>query len=225
MRLDRLHIRSQFKNLADFQIDFDEASEMTVLVGRNGTGKSNLLEALTIIFRDLDLGLRPAFSYELRYFCREHIINVDANPERRSQLGYELTVDGKHLTWRKFHDNPTREYLPNFVFGYYSGPSNRMEHHFERYQEAFYRQLLNNNDQPLRPLFFARPVHSQFVLLAFFLDKDPAVETFLREHLWMRTSTMPCSSCGSLHGRAGKVIHAFGMLGELSATSWIGYTH
>ena len=60
-----------------------------------------------------------------------------------------------------------------------------MEGHFERHQEAFYRQLLNNNDQPLRPLFFARPVHSQFVLLAFFLDKDPAVATFLKEHLWI----------------------------------------
>jgi predicted ATPase len=185
MKLDRLHIRSRFKNLADFQIDFDQDSEMTVLVGRNGTGKSNLLEALTIIFRDLDLGLRPAFSYELRYFCHEHAITVDANPDRRSQLGYELTADVQRLTWRAFHDNSTREYLPNFVFGYYSGPGNRMERHFERHQEAFYRQLLNNNEQPLRPLFFARPVHSQFVLLAFFLDRDPAVATFLRDHLWI----------------------------------------
>jgi predicted ATPase len=185
MRLDRLHIRSRFKNLADFQIDFDEASEMTVLVGHNGTGKSNLLEALTIIFRDLDLGRRPIFSYELHYFCREHIITIDANPDRRSQLGYELTADGQRLTWRAFHDNSTSEYLPNFVFGYYSGPGNRMERHFERHQEAFYRQLLNNNEQPLRPLFFARPVHSQFVLLAFFLDKDPAVAAFLRDHLWI----------------------------------------
>ena len=185
MRLDRLHIRSRFKNLADFQIDFDEASEMTVLVGRNGTGKSNLLEALTIIFRDLDLGLRPTFSYELRYFCRGHTITIDANPDRRGQFGYELTADGQRLTWRAFHDNLTREYLPNFVFGYYSGPGNRMERHFERHQEAFYRQLLNNNEQPLRPLFFARPVHSQFVLLAFFLDTDPAVATFLRDHLWI----------------------------------------
>jgi recombinational DNA repair ATPase RecF len=56
MRLDKLAIGS-FKNLRDFSIDFDEQSPTTVLVGRNGTGKSNLLEALTIIFRDLDLVL------------------------------------------------------------------------------------------------------------------------------------------------------------------------
>jgi AAA ATPase domain len=185
MRLDRLHIRSRFKNLADFQINFDEDSEMTVLAGRNGTGKSNLLEALTIIFRNLDLGLPPAFSYELCYLCRGRTITIDANPSRRSQHGYELTADGQHLTWRTFHDNPTREYLPNFVFGYYSGPGNRMERHFEKHQEDFDKQLRNNNEQPLRPLFFARPVHSQFVLLAFFLDSDPIVATFLREHLWI----------------------------------------
>ncbi len=185
MRLDRLHIRSRFKNLCDFRIDFDEASEMTVLVGRNGTGKSNLLEALTIIFRDLDLGVRPAFSYELRYLCRGHTIIVDADPERQTQRGYELTADAEKLAWKTFHDSPMREYLPNFVFGYYSGPGNRMEGHFERHQESFYRQLLNNIDQPLRPLFFARPVHSQFVLLAFFLDPDPEVAKFLSEHLWI----------------------------------------
>jgi hypothetical protein len=34
-------------------------------------------------------------------------------------------------------------------------------------------------------LFFARPVHSQFVLLAFFLDPDPDVAKFLSEHLWI----------------------------------------
>ncbi len=185
MRLDRLHIRSRFKNLCDFRIDFDEDSEMTVLVGHNGTGKSNLLEALTIIFRDLDLGERPRFSYELHYLCRGRMITIDADPDRRALHGYQLTADGKKLTWKAFHDSPTREYLPNFVFGYYSGPGNRMEGHFDRHQDNFYRQLLNHNDQPLRPLFFARPVHSQFVLLAFFLDPDPDVARFLSEHLWI----------------------------------------
>ena len=84
-----------------------KSSEMTVLVGCNGTGKSNLLEALTIIFRDLDLGERPRFSYELRYLCRGRTVTIDADPERRARHGYEVTADGKKLTWRAFHDSPT----------------------------------------------------------------------------------------------------------------------
>ncbi len=131
MRLDRLHIRSRFKNLQDFVVDFDEKSEMTVLVGRNGTGKSNLLEALTIIFRDLDLAeprdkklkeRRPEFSYTLDYICRRHRVHVDFEPERKAQLGYEVHVDGDPMSFSAFHGTPNREYLPNFVFGYYSGP-------------------------------------------------------------------------------------------------------
>ncbi|MFH4263481.1 AAA family ATPase, partial [Acinetobacter baumannii] len=67
MKVDKLHIRSRFKNLVNVKIDFDENHLMTVVVGRNGSGKSNVLEALVAIFRNLDLGEAPPFSYELIY--------------------------------------------------------------------------------------------------------------------------------------------------------------
>ncbi len=54
MKLRKLEI-SEFKNLRNFIIEFEQTLT-TVLLGQNGTGKSNLLEALIIIFRDLDLG-------------------------------------------------------------------------------------------------------------------------------------------------------------------------
>ena len=38
-----------FKNLQNFAIDFSHESSVAVLVGRNGAGKSNVLEALTLI--------------------------------------------------------------------------------------------------------------------------------------------------------------------------------
>ena len=41
--------------------------------GENGAGKSNLLEALTIIFRNLDLELKAPFDYKLKYECRSAI--------------------------------------------------------------------------------------------------------------------------------------------------------
>jgi len=175
---------ANFKNLRNFQIDFDIVSFTTVLVGRNGTGKSNLLEALTIIFRDLDLGEPPSFKYELAYRCHEHEIQIDADPER-SRDTVIVTIDGTSLSYRRFSQIENRQYLPSFVFGYYSGPSNRMEQHFERHQEVFYRDLLAGEDKPLRPLFYARLVHSQFVLLSFFTEQDPKVLHFLNEHLWI----------------------------------------
>ena len=55
MRLERIYLPN-FKNLRDFEIDFTLGSPTTVLVGRNATGKSNLIEAIVTIFRDLDAG-------------------------------------------------------------------------------------------------------------------------------------------------------------------------
>lgn len=186
MRIHRLWIKAPgFKNLIDFKIDFDEASPMTVLVGRNGTGKSNILEALTIIFRDLDLeASTPSFSYELEYTCRGYRITVDADLGRSTKK-VQVIVDGTPLTGKTFTKNK-RTYLPNYVFGYYSGPSNRMQEHFLWHQDQFYTALIKKNykkDLPLRPLFFAQHIHSQFVLLAFFFEQDQEAIQFLKERL------------------------------------------
>jgi len=62
MRLDRVIVK-EFKNLKNLDVDFDEDSPYTVLVGENGAGKSNLLEALTLIFRNLDLDVEAPFDY------------------------------------------------------------------------------------------------------------------------------------------------------------------
>jgi recombinational DNA repair ATPase RecF len=55
MRIDWLRI-PQYRNLRNFEIDFDESQPVTVLLGHNGSGKSNLLEAIVEIFRELDSG-------------------------------------------------------------------------------------------------------------------------------------------------------------------------
>ncbi|MBW1780409.1 MAG: AAA family ATPase [Deltaproteobacteria bacterium] len=190
MRIHRLHIKRcqntpGFKNLIDFKIDFDSESPTSVLVGRNGTGKSNILEALTIIYRDLDLEMiKPEFGYSLEYNCHGHEITVDADPDRKMRK-IQISADGKMLTWKAFKENK-RTYLPNFVFGYYSGPSDRMKGHFIKHQEKFYNDLINSSDEialPLRPLFFAQNIHSQFVLLSFFLEQDKNILKFLNNQL------------------------------------------
>src|SRR5436305_1479713 len=75
MRIDRLYL-SNFRNLIDFEVDFDQTSVRQVIVGRNGVGKSNLLEALTRIFRDLDLEEESEFAYEIEYICNQHCIKI-----------------------------------------------------------------------------------------------------------------------------------------------------
>ncbi len=180
MRLEKLWI-SDFKNLAGVTIDFDEKSMTTVLLGRNATAKSNLIEALVLIFRSLDLKEDPPFTYRLNYTCRQRRVGIEADPKALKKV--QITVDGEPISYSSFIEAANRKYLPKNVFGYYSGTSRRLEHYFDKHQERFYRQLLDGQKSPLRPLFYARTVHSQYVLLAFFSFEDRESLGFLREYL------------------------------------------
>src|SRR5262245_50896753 len=127
MRLDKVTI-PEFKNLKDLTIDFDETSPYTVLVGENGSGKSNLIEALAIIFRDIDLDVEVQFSFDLEYRCRGRKIRVaaEANHRPRFWVFDDASADGKELSRKQFREedeNGRPLYRPAFVFGYYSGPS------------------------------------------------------------------------------------------------------
>ena len=190
MKLDFIYIES-FKNLREFSFDFDETQSglVTVLLGQNGSGKSNLLEALVVIFRDLYLGSETAFGYRLRYTMENGAAKVEVNNQVRtgSPSTFNFSVlngtDQQSFSRAQLKSGNAQAWLPRHVFAYYSGPSDRLEEHFREHQRRFYRDLLEDREQPFRPLFYARPVHSQFVLLAFFTTDDPKPRKFLEEHL------------------------------------------
>ena len=71
------------------------------------------------------------------------------------------------------------------MFSYYSGVSNRLLEHFDKHQKRFYDALLKNEggDVPPRPLFYARLIHSHFVLLAFYAFQEEKINTFLKDYL------------------------------------------
>ena len=52
MKITKLWI-SDYKNIKDLELVFDEGGFITLFLGQNGLGKSNIIEALTLIFRDL----------------------------------------------------------------------------------------------------------------------------------------------------------------------------
>jgi ABC-type multidrug transport system ATPase subunit len=78
--------------------------------------------------------------------------------------------------------NPLR-LLPRYVFGYYSGDLSRFQHIFERHEEKYYQEQIKGVESPLRPLFLARPLHSQFALLSFFATTDDQVRQFLSKEM------------------------------------------
>jgi predicted ATPase len=192
MKLDKLHI-NEFQNLKDVTIDFDEESLSTVLVGKNGTGKSNLLEAIALIFCNLDLQKSPSFKYKLEYQIREKKIRIDADPKRKhgkthvTVIEQKMSQDGKIISvevrkpFKSLVEN-SRQYLPNNIFGYYSGEVERFPFIFEKHLKDYTKKIKNESfGFPLRSLFLVESHYSQFVLLTLFSLGDSDSIRFLKE--------------------------------------------
>lgn len=200
MRVDKLYL-ANFRNLRDFMIDFDESSSRTVLIGRNGVGKTNILEALTTIFRQLDLRSKPTFAYRIVYSCNGHRVDIEAaacKPDAEGSENLTMTyrvaafnsfesgeqIDLPTVTEKNFYRlNTETRILPKHVFGYYSGTSPRLRDLFIEHTERYRDDLIAGKEETIRSLFLAEDWHSQFVLLAFYAKHDPEIREFLLDQL------------------------------------------
>lgn len=147
MQLRHLAI-PQFRNLRGVAIDFatqlepapgvasatmPKAIRSHALIGQNGVGKSNLIEALITIFRDVDLDRDAALDYTLEYEIRDHTVKLQADTAKQKRPF--VWVDGKAASQGYLLKN--RELLPSHVFAYYSGRNERIEALFQEHQRRF----------------------------------------------------------------------------------------
>ncbi len=189
MRIDRVYIE-KFKNLRNFSINIDEKEWHTVLLGQNAAGKSNFLESLVIIFRDLDLEQQTSFNYSIEYKCNGNLIKVLGGPNVQNRYGMFLgeisngKINYTTIISKAEVKRNKEKYLPKYVFSYYSGVSNRLLEHFDPHQKRFYEELIKSDNIPeQRPFFYARLIHSYFVLMAFYSFPDSKVSKFMEDYL------------------------------------------
>lgn len=145
----------RFRNLRDAELTFathleatpgrpDEASRPIrshALIGQNGTGKSNLIEALITIFRNIDLDLesetldKQPLDYTLEYEIRGRVVKLQADSAKQKRP--YVWVDGEKQS--QGHLLKNRELLPSHLFAYYSGRNERIETLFQEHQRRFIR--------------------------------------------------------------------------------------
>lgn len=192
MRLDRVYIDG-FKNLKQLEVDFDEQKLTTVLIGQNGAGKSNLIEAITQVFRWVDLRRQePRFLYRLDYRIQpsDWIVLEPARITLSNLPGEPaICVNGKEVKRTEFEKNK-KNWFPDLVFGYYSGGSRRLEALFDSHQRRYYDAIkledslsVFKDAQDARRLFYCRPIHGVLALMALFAFPDPKLTAELSSKL------------------------------------------
>ncbi|WP_428003018.1 AAA family ATPase [Acidovorax sp.] len=128
------------------------------LIGQNGTGKSNLIEALITIFRDVDLDRDAAFNYTLEYEIRGHVVRFEADLAKQRRPFVWVDGDRVSQDYLNKNDPPDKmprderrgpRLLPSHVFAYYSGRNERIEALFQDHQKRFNRLQEITTDEVL----------------------------------------------------------------------------
>ena len=165
MRLKSIYI-SQYKNLRNFILNFDGASFIDVFVGKNGTGKSNLFEALIEIFRHVVEYDRekeePDFNYRLTY-------EIDGRETEIAWNADKLSINGRER--RTVGTTP----LPDNVLIYYSGHNDTVTGLVEQYEETFRKRIRRADFGESRRFIGVGPEYKELLLAMLLMQPEASV--------------------------------------------------
>lgn len=158
MKLRRLQIE-RFKNLRNCEVLFDQPHLLNAFIGSNGSGKSNLIEALLQILIDVYFGKEPLTDGELPP-C-DFLLSYETN-HRQITIGrrtgrIEASLDGEPISYKhlvaRVRNTADQLVYPDTIFAYYSGDCERVRRAVRRYQAYFRRIVQKPESDDLSPLF------------------------------------------------------------------------
>ena len=176
MKLKRLYIE-KYKNLSPLTIDFESGNGLTMLVGNNGSGKSNVLEAISGIFHDLfkeKPDRKIACDYTLEYVLDE--INCKIEQKNRTLRCYGVNF--------KNRDAFIAQNAPNNIIGLYSGEEDRLWTSFyESYYKAYIRRIKTFHHQEHMRLMLINKYYWNVALLTLLLSNNETLKPFIENDL------------------------------------------
>ena len=131
MQLKKIWIKN-YKNLNNFTLDFENGNNLSILIGNNGSGKSNVLEAISGMFAEAyrDVSNLLESDYTLEYKIEEQNYKIEKINGKRKVYNDDYPVSKKT-------DETT--YLPSNVIAVYSGEDLRLWNNF--YWQRYYEYL------------------------------------------------------------------------------------
>ncbi len=180
MRLKKLYVKD-YKNLKNFTVDFESGNGLSILIGNNGSGKSNLLEIISGIFHDL-FKEKSSRKIDCDYSLEYELDGISCKTEQRDGT---LRCYAPKL---KPRDKFISENTPNSVIGLYSGEEDRLWTQFyQPYYNAYIRRIQTNRYQDRMRLILIDKRYWNIALLTLLLSNNSTLEPFIKEELGITT--------------------------------------
>ena len=171
MKLNKITF-GNYKNLAK-EFSFEQAHNYVALIGLNGSGKSNLLEAISLLLAHT-MGIEmdfPFAQYRLTYDIRGHRVDI---------------TEGDSLA----NGTISEENLPSSLIACYSGEDNRLWNSgFERYYVDFFNKAIRGGEYKPKVLYINKYCWKIAFLSLLFSEKDE-VKSFISDKLHIDTDSV-----------------------------------
>ncbi len=166
MRLISLEIDG-YKNLKKLKYTkFETDKVVTVLIGNNGSGKSNLLEVIVLIFRNFEFQSHKChFDFILKYRIGDKLVNLEGKKSGGRYYYYAYVHRSTFKIYYRRKKLIEEGLLPENIIAYYSGNTPRFPQLFEHHQRKFVSGLVRNDRPKFRRLFFAKEEHIPLILI------------------------------------------------------------
>lgn len=185
MRLLHLWIEN-YKNLKDFTIDFEKGDGLTMLIGTNGSGKSNILEAISEIFSGfVKPRYDPTFCFELEYSMNEYNgACVKIKIVKNSGSSTRYIKDGKQKTKKYLIDN---KLIPSKVIALYSGEEDRLkQEYYQPFYKRYIREFLNNKPLSTQYMTFIDKSYWSIALLVLSTSENDESRRFISNQIGIK---------------------------------------
>ncbi|MDM1679854.1 AAA family ATPase [Myroides odoratimimus] len=187
MKIKKLIIRD-YKNVSNEILEFD-TDLTTLIIGQNGLGKSNLLEAITIIFvalSNVDEHLNLSnldgryLSFEIDYLLKGKSINIKYGLDNTYQIKIDdhiFKLKDKNGNYNsKIIDKINKDLLPDYFVTYYSGQNKRLENILKKFEDNYINGLKQNKETTnlteRRKFLYLKNFHAPILMLVLMIFKD-----------------------------------------------------